>query len=294
MGHVDAQRRIDLHLPEVEKTLNEPEKQRAGITGTVDSVLAPFFSETSFTDAFSGSEEFDLGLLDKGHVIVLNVDKNQFPGASVLAFLLGFEQISQHMRRRIARRDDRENINSILFVCDEYAQLADKRSHPQMWRVARESRVCPLVAYQIHSDLQSVIGPSTQAADGMIANFNTRIIFPATDSPTVALVSAGKAEVLRTSTSETSGTNNGSNNGVSGGQGGFSSGESSGESYGRSSSTQWVDRDVVDLQLMDSLLNKVIEEIPVEDQVAEVVIRTIQGSRRVIDVCRIRAWDPPR
>jgi len=79
-----------------------------------------------------------------------------------------------------------------------------------------------------------------------------------------------------------------------GGQGGFSSGSNTGTSSGTSSTTSWQEREVVDIQLMDSLQNKIVRSVPVPEQFAEVVIRTVQGSRRVLDVCRVNAWDPPR
>jgi len=290
-GDADAKRRIDLHLPEIEKTLgSSAEKQREGITATIDAVLAPFFTEAAFTDAFSGDGTFDLGVLDQGHVVILDVDRNLYPGAATLAFLLGFAQMTQHMRSRIARQDDGEDLNDILFVADEYAQVADKKTHPAMWRVAREARVCPLIAYQVHTDLQGVL--SREIADGMIANFTTRIVFPTSDPSSVALVSGGKAEVERESSTTNESWSSGKNAGMHGQ--GFSSGTSDGTSGGTSSAVSLQEREVVDVQLMDSLANRIVRGVPVENQVAEVVVRTVQGSRRVLDVCRVKAWDPPR
>lgn len=292
-GDADGKRRIDLHLPEIIKTLSSSaDKQREGITATIDAVLAPFFTEHAFTEAFSGSEPFDLGVLDEGHVVILDVDRNVYPGAATLAFLLGFAQMTQHMRSRIARQDDGEELNDILFLADEYAQVADKKTHPAMWRVAREARVCPLIAYQVHTDLQGVLGK--EIADGMIANFSTRVVFPTSDPASVALVSGGKAEVERESRTTTEGWTQGTNTGMSGGQGGWSSGTTDGSSGGTSSATALQERDVVDVQLMDSLHNRIVRSVPVDEQVAEVVVRTIQRERRVLDVCRVKAWDPPR
>ena len=185
-----------------------------------------------------------------------------------------------------------EDLNDILFCADEYAQVADKKTHPAMWRVAREAKVCPLIAYQVHTDLQAVMG--REAADGMIANFTTRVVFGTSDPASIALVSGGKAEVLRDATGTTSQESRGENSGMSGGQGGFSSGSNTGMSSGTSSTTSWNEREVVDVQLMDALSNRIVRSVPVEEQVAEVVVRTVQGSRRVLDVCRVKTWDPPR
>jgi hypothetical protein len=220
----------------------------------------------------SVSRERSQGVLDRGHVVILDVDKNVYPGAATLAFLLGFAQMSQHMRSRISRQDDGEDINDILFCADEYAQVADAKTHPAMWRVAREARVCPLLAYQVHTDLQAAMG-SKEAADGMIANFTTRVVFGTSDPASIALVSGGKAEVQRTSEGSTTQQSEGRHDGSSGGPGGWSSGTNTGTSEGSSSTTAWAEREVVDQQLMDSLSNKIVRSVPVDNQVAEVVIR---------------------
>lgn len=63
---------------------------------------------------------------------------------------------------------------------------------------------------------------------------------------------------------------------------------------GSSCATALQERDVVHVQLRDSLHNRIVRSVPVEEQVAEVVVRTIQRKRRVLHVCRVEAWDPPR
>lgn len=135
---------------------------------------------------------------------------------------------------------------------------------------------------------------SREAADGMIANFTTRVVFPTSDPASVALVSGGKAEVWRTAEGVTAQESRGENSGMSGGHGGWSSGSNTGTSSGTSRTTSLQEREVVDVQLMDGLANRITRSVPVEDQVAEVVVRTVQGSRRVLDVCRVKACDPPR
>ena len=48
------------------------------------------------------------------------------------------------------------------------------------------------------------------------------------------------------------------------------------------------ERDVFDLQLIDSLRNR-MQNVPVDEKVGEVV-KTFPGSPRMLDVCRVRAW----
>lgn len=100
--------------------------------------------------------------------------------------------------------------------------------------------------------------------------------------------------MLRDATGTTSQELRGENSGMSGGQDGFSSGSNTGMSSGTSRTTSWNEREVVDVQLMDALSNRIVRSVPVEEQVAEVVVRTVQGSRRVLDVCRVKTCDPPR
>jgi hypothetical protein len=45
---------------------------------------------------------------------------------------------------------------------------------------------------------------------------------------------------------------------------------------------------------MDGLANRITRSVPVEDQVAEVVLRAVQGARRLLDVCRVKARHPRR
>jgi hypothetical protein len=189
-----------------------------------------------------------------------------------------------YMRSRIRRQQQGEYLNAVLFMADEYAQVADGKSHPEMWRVAREALVCPIIAYQVHTDLQGAIGKDV--ADGMMQNFSTRVVFGSSDPATIALVQAGSAEVSRESESTSSGYNSGVSHG---GQGGGNSGWNSGSS----TSTAVVERKVVDEQLMDSLINKIRRSVPIDQQTAEVIIRTSQEDRRVLDVCTVKAWDPP-
>ncbi len=298
-AHADAKRLLDFNLPDVEAALSSvAEKQREGIKGSIDTVLAPFFTSGEFVEAFSGERDFDLGALDRGEIVILDVDKDAYPDAYRLAFLLAFEQCKLHMRRRITRKQRGERLNAILFVADEYAQVVD-RSHAEMWRISRESRIAPLIAYQIHSDLHGKIG--RDPADGMMRNMTTRIEFPNDDPASIALVNAGRAEVDRTSKNAGGSKQVGKNSGAStnlahggGGNMGSSFGESitEGDSWGETVSK--VQLAVVDEQLMESLRNDISEYVPEPERKAEVVVRTVMDGKRVLEVVKVQAWAPRR
>jgi hypothetical protein len=288
-GNDDANRRIATNLPELLSAAGmKAEKTRDGIIASIDSVLAPFFTEYEFERAFSGGGNFDLSVLDRGDVVILDCDRDRYPNAAVLAFLLAFEQMKLYMRSRIGRQDAGETLNPVLFLADEYTNVADGKAHPEMWRTARESLVCACLSFQSQEDLRAAIGQSV--ADGLIHNFATVVAFATGDPATIALVQAGKSEVERTSTTYQKSEHEGSSSNPKD----WSSSSQSGSSESRSSSTNLVERSVVDEQLMASLENHISRNVPADRQIADVVIRTIQNGRRVTDVCRVKAWDPPR
>ncbi|MHB8704010.1 MAG: TraM recognition domain-containing protein [Candidatus Tyrphobacter sp.] len=270
IGKHEAVQLIDTHLPDLIKAARiKAEKQREGVVGTVDAILAPFFSSQAFTDAFSGSQPFDLSLLGEGHVVILDIPKAEYPASFRLAFLLAFEQMKLLMNKRMTQKDEGEHLNPVLFVADEYANVAAKE-HAQMWRISRESMICPLIAYQIHTDLQAVLG--VQEADGMIRNFATKIVLPTDDPATLALINGGKSDIQKQSVGSGHAGNNWMPNVTT-----------SDQQY-----------EVVDQGLMDSLINNINENTAESERKAQVVIRTVQNGKRVLEVCWITAWAPPR
>lgn len=256
----------------------------------IDTVIEPFISQRALRRAFCGEEPFEVGAaLDAGHVVILDVDLGKYDAAARLVYLLAFEQLRLHMLKRIGRIEDGAVLNPVAFVSDEYAEVAI-REHKRMWRLCREACIAPIIAYQLQSDLQDTVG-SHDAADALVAGFATKVIFRTDDEASVSVVSRGlgKAEVERTSRT----TSQGSNQGWSGGGVG-ASGQSGGENWSESEATAMQERSVVDAQLVQALRSDIRREIPVEAQVAEALVITNVGGKRVADVCEVRAWDPPR
>ncbi len=252
-------------------------RTRVSIVAHADAAIEPFISSESLSRAFCGTEPFDLAVLERGHVVILDVDLNKYPAAASLVYLLAFEQMKQFMQRRMAERGGGARLNPIAFVVDEYAKVA-VASHTDMWQLCRQACIAPVIAYQLHSHLQQAVG-GKDAANGLVGGFATKVVFNTDDEASLNLVqhALGQSEVERTSMSH-----------GSSGQGG---------SYSAQTSQQL--RNVVDAQLMHSLLNDIrVDEItnaplPIEKQWAEVVLVANQGGHRIADIARVRGWDPP-
>ncbi|MHB8355399.1 MAG: TraM recognition domain-containing protein [Vulcanimicrobiaceae bacterium] len=246
-------------------------RTRGGIVGSIDSVVEPFIASQPLRRAFCGTESFDLTVLEKGHVIILDVDLGEYAAAARLVYLLAFEQMRRFMLRRTAKIDEGKPLNPIAFIADEYAEVATA-AHQSMWRLCREAHIAPVVAYQLQSDLQRVAG-GKDAADALVVGFGTKVLFVTDDSASLGIAGSalGQSEVERTSMSR-----------GSSGQGG---------SYSSQTSQQL--RAVVDAQLMHGLQNDIRREVPLDQQWAEVVLIVNQGGHRMADIARVRAWDPP-
>ncbi len=251
----------------------------------VDTVIEPFISSGPLRRAFCGDADGGLdlaGSLSAGHAVIVDVDLAQYDAAARLVYLLAFEQLRVFM----LARSEYATKNPIVFVADEYAEVVSVE-HRKMWRVCRQARIAPVVAYQLHSDVQATLASATEA-DSMVGGFATKIVFRTDDSASVKLIgdALGKAEVSRTSST----TQRGLNSSASSGGG---SNASSGMSESSSSQTNLQERNVIDAQLMQSLTSKIRYGIPVAEQMAEVLVITDLGDSRIADIVTVRAWDPP-
>ncbi|HET9394199.1 MAG TPA: TraM recognition domain-containing protein [Candidatus Rubrimentiphilum sp.] len=289
-GNADAKARIDANLPELMLFAGmRAEKQKLGISGTVDAVFGVWSTEEKFRRAFSGRSDFDLSVLERGHCVIFDLPKDEYPFAAELASLLALEQLKNWMRDRIRRSGDGEELNPVALVIDEFTNVASKQS-AALFRWCRESATAPLIAFQNVEGLRAVMGRSE--ADGLLHNCATRILFGGSSDPSsIALVATGKSEVERESSSTQFGKSSGesSSHHIAGG----SSGSHAGSSWSESTSTSLQERSVVDEQLLDSLVNHVKRGVPAENQIAEIVLRSRAGGRKITEVCIVKAWDPP-
>jgi hypothetical protein len=292
LGDEDASEMLDGALEALDAMLvGRPEKTVDGILMQLATVIDALLSQAPLRRAFCGEDDgFDFGAaLEAGQVVILDVDLIEYGVAARLAYLLAFESLRVAMQRRIARAARGEELNPIAFVADEYAEVASKE-HAKLFRVCREACVAPIVAYQLQSDLRAQLGGSDRA-DGLTAGMRTKIVFRTDDPASVRIVgdALGKAEVERAQTSSQTGDSQNF-------QGAFvrpSGGAGRSESASESSTTQVVERLVVDAQLVQSLRSDIRRAVPIANQIGEAIVITDRGSARIADVVEVRPFDPP-
>ncbi|TAN31322.1 hypothetical protein EPN29_13770, partial [bacterium] len=177
-------------------TKDLPEKTRGSVVGQIDTVVEPFLSSRALRTAFCSNEEFDLeSALVDGGVVVLDVDLGRYAAAARLVYLLAFEQMRRLMIRRIDDERQGHELDPVAFVADEYAEVATA-AHKSMWRLCREARIAPVIAYQLHSDLRSVVG-GKDAADALVAGMRTKVLFATDDEASVQLAAGALGQVDR-------------------------------------------------------------------------------------------------
>jgi len=272
-----------------------PEKQRAGYDSQIDSVIEVFDANRELRKAFCSDQDFDLqGALANGGCVILDIDLGQYAAAGRLVYLLAFEQMRRLMLGRIKQIDAGERVDPVAFIADEYAEVA-VQAHKSLWRLCREAKIAPVIAYQLHSDLRSVVGGG-DAADALVVGMRTKIMFSTDDKASVDLVGGALGSVRNTyetyayNRGSNSGSNFGSNHGP---QGGGSSGSSSGSSEGESWSQSLQQDQIVDAQVVQSLSNRIRRDVPLDQQVAEAILIGELRGKRVADIVLLRAWDPP-
>jgi hypothetical protein len=272
-------------------TKDLPIKTLGGVLGQIDTVLEPMQSNRAMQRAFCGEEEFAFdNALDNGEVVILDVDLGRYAASARLVYLLGFEQLRRWMLKRIQRLQYGDRLTPVAFIADEYASIACKQ-HKDVWRLCREAQIAPVLAFQLMSDLRAVVGGRDEA-DGLVAGFRQKILFRTDDAASLDLISGalGKAEVLREHTSESTSESEGSSSGNQGG-----GGSHKGTSTQTQKSLNIVERGVVDAQLIQSLQSHIRRGVPIEDQWAEAIyLGEDSHGRRIADVVKVYAWDPPR
>ncbi len=190
------------------------------------------FARGDMRDAFCDGNGVDLDLLEKGHVILIEVDEAENPRAVGTVVRMIFRRIVQMARDRTA--SDRIGLlNPIILLCDEYTNYAAP-GHVQAWNTVRESNFCATIGITSVSALIRQLGGDRHAADAIIGNFANKFFFEVDDKQTRELAREliGKSIVKRRGTttgkSRTSGSSSGG--GPHGGGSQTSSGTSESES----------------------------------------------------------------
>lgn len=167
------------------------------------------FARGEVRRAFCDRRGVDLALVEKGHIILVEIDEAEHPRAVNTVVRMLFRRVVQMARERTA--SNRVGcLDPILLICDEYANYA-AAGHVQAWNTIRESNFIATVGLTSLSALSKQIGDQ-RAADAIVSNFSNKFFFDSDDKLTRDLANeiVGKTTVIRRGTSEgttkTSGT----------------------------------------------------------------------------------------
>ncbi|MHB8432300.1 MAG: TraM recognition domain-containing protein [Candidatus Tyrphobacter sp.] len=158
------------------------------------------FGRGSIRGAFCDRNGIDLSLLEKGHVIIIEIDETEHPRAVGTIVRMIFRRIVQMARERTASNRV-GHLDPILLICDEYTNYA-AAGHVQVWNTVRESNFCATIGITSMSALTEQLG-KPHAATSIVGNFANKFFFESDDKATRDLANEliGKTTVTRRSTS---------------------------------------------------------------------------------------------
>lgn len=158
--------------------------------------------------AFCDRRGIDLSLVERGHVVLVEIDESEHPRAVNTVVRMLFRRIVQMARERTAS-NRLGSLDPIILTCDEYANYA-AGGHVQAWNTIRESNFVATVGITSISALAKQIGDQ-RAAEAIVANFSNKFFFDSDDRLTRDLANelVGKTTVIRRGTSEGTSTTNG-------------------------------------------------------------------------------------
>ncbi|MHB8463044.1 MAG: TraM recognition domain-containing protein, partial [Vulcanimicrobiaceae bacterium] len=151
-------------------------------------VIDPFVSNLDLCQAFATDSDFDLSCLERGEVVILEVDLSKFGATAKLVYLLAREQLKRLMLDREHRAERGDDVNCVLYLQDEYASYAGKND-TELLRLCRAAKIAPVMLYQSQSILEQEI--SKEAARAIVGAVSNKLIFRTDDYPTVELLIQG-------------------------------------------------------------------------------------------------------
>lgn len=159
------------------------------------------FGRGIIRDAFCDRNGIDLSLLEKGHVIIIEIDETEHPRAVGTVVRMIFRRIVQMARERTASARV-GHLDPILLICDEYTNYA-AAGHVQVWNTVRESNFCATIGITSMSALTDQLG-KPHTANSIVGNFANKFFFESDDKATRDLANEliGKTTVIRRGTSE--------------------------------------------------------------------------------------------
>lgn len=159
------------------------------------------FGRGIIRDTFCDRNGIDLSLLEKGHVIIIEIDETEHPRAVGTVVRMIFRRIVQMARERTASNRV-GHLDPILLICDEYTNYA-AAGHAQAWNTVRESNFCATIGITSISALTEQLG-KPHTAHSIVGNFANKFFFQSDDKATRDLANEliGRTTVIRRGTSE--------------------------------------------------------------------------------------------
>ena len=237
------------------------------------------FGRGQLRSAFCNGRGVDLSAIEKGHVVLIEIDEAEYPRAVGTVIRMIFRRIVQMARERTASSRG-GSLDPILLICDEYTNYGSA-GHVQAWNTIRESNFVATVGLTSISALVKQLGDQ-HAAHAIISNFSNKFFFDSDDKATRDLANelVGKTTVIRRGSSKGTSTTSGTSATGSPGSGG--SHQSRGTSKTESTSEQR--EDALDGSIWRTL------QAERESATAIAFIRSDEGT--ITDVVTLGILDP--
>ena len=126
------------------------------------------FGRGAVRNAFSDQNGIDLSLIEKGHIILVEIDEAEHPRAVATVVRMVYRRIVQIARERTASHRV-GHLDPILLVCDEYANYAAS-GHAAAWNTIHESNFVATVGLTSISALVNQLRDEN-AANAIVAYF---------------------------------------------------------------------------------------------------------------------------
>lgn len=225
------------------------EKVKSGILASVAQVLSPF-NHPELAKAFCTDEKhpFMMDHLFVGDIALIRLPLSVWGLGGKVAYTfikLRFFNLMQHRAQDAQCNQERP----VFFMCDEYQDIIsgskDGLSDLNFWDKSRSSKTIGIISSQSISSFYAAIGDH-DIANAILQNFRQKICFRTEDQATLRYLNylTGEVAIAQHSVSKQNSTTS---------RGGLSNLMDGHHQRGRTETTTWIDKDVIDPQLMRML-----------------------------------------
>ncbi len=220
------------------------EKTKANIMATVAQVLSPF-RNPELVDAFCRSSHLQMEKVLDGTIYLLSLPLAEWGLGGKIAYNFIKLRFFNVMQKRLTQPNWNQ-ARPVFFLCDEYQEIAsgnkDSLSDLNFWDKSRTSKTIGIVSAQSISSFYAAIG-DRDIANAILQNFRQKICFRTEDQTTLDYLNrlTGQVEVEKRSYSKQRGSSS------------KTVGDGTQSHQSKSESISYVDKPVIDAQLMRNL-----------------------------------------